>query len=894
MKSLLAALLAGMTDGALAQSILGDLEEERSRRRRRSRAGAAVWFWLALAAIVSRACIDRLAGRRAGRPAAFRSGGAGAFWRPGQWRREVRPALRSLRRTPWYAVTVTGVIALSMTLATTVFAVVDGVLFKPLPYPSPSELFGIEGWYSWATERGSSSPNAISRRDIDAWSAAVPDALIGACVLGTSSPLPDGDTVRSAMVDRAFLEVLGVRPLYGGFLPSHFETSAKIAPALISYKLWHARFGGQPSVLGTVVRSHSAPATGIEIVGVLPRDFVMPGASRIEPEVLLPLRTGRAPAERELRGIARLPAPLAAEPVRRRLDAAARSAMAGFIPRTPWPGLSETGRRRLGPYDEVRLVPFAEYLTDQQRPLFGIVFALAATLIGLAVVNVAGLAAARAQDRARELSVRRALGANRAAIARVVLVECGLLVSAGTAIGAALARPLLALTVRVLPDGLTLLKPAEIDARVLIFAVLAAAASTIAVSLWPVLMLDRFTRIAAGAASSARIAARARGWGAQSVVAAQVALAVTLAIGGALFIGSLARVWREDPGFSARDAATFRVSFGPTASVDRAIALAEEIRRLPGVRAAAAFSTPFLQRAWMGTMFERPAGRDDPPGLGADAVRIGPGFFDAARVRLLAGRYPTDDELRHNAPVVVVSQAIATAYWPDRPAVGATLRREGSPPRPYTVIGVVADTRMKALDAPPAGEIYESVQALTSMQTMMYFLSLSGDPGAGLVEIVAVIQRQHPELAASRSQLVEDALGESIRRRRFLSLLFGAFGVSALVIVGVGILGLMAMRSARRTRELGIRIAIGATRHAVIALLLREQMTGVLAGLAAGALIASWAVTVVRQNIYGSGVYDPTAWASAIGALLVIAVIGALIPARRASRVDPVTALRVD
>ena len=369
---------------------------------------------------------------------------------------------------------------------------------------------------------------------------------------------------------------------------------------------------------------------------------------------------------------------------------------------------------------------------------------------------------------------------------------------------------------------------------------------------------------------------------------------MTLAIGGALFIGSLARVWREDPGFSARDAATFRVSFGPTASVDRAMALADEIRRLPGVRAAAAFSTPFLQRAWMGTPFERPAGRDDPPGLGADAVRIGPGFFDAARVRLLAGRYPTDDELRHNAPVVVVSQAIASAYWPDRPAVGATLLREGSPPRPYTVIGVVADTRMKALDSPPAGEIYESAQALTSMQTMMYFVSLSGDPGAGLAEIVAVIQRQHPELAASRSQLVEDGLGESIRRRRFLSLLFGAFGVSALAIVGVGILGLMAMRSARRTRELGIRIAIGATPQSVIALLLREQMTGVLAGLAAGALVAAWAVRTLRQNIYGSDIYDPAAWAAAIAALLVIATIGALIPARRASRVDPVTALRVD
>ena len=201
---------------------------------------------------------------------------------------------------------------------------------------------------------------------------------------------------------------------------------------------------------------------------------------------------------------------------------------------------------------------------------------------------------------------------------------------------------------------------------------------------------------------------------------------------------------------------------------------------------------------------------------------------------------------------------------------------------------------MKALDSPPAGEIYESAQALTSMQTMTYFVSLSGDPGAGLAEIVAVIQRQHPELAASRSQLVEDALGESIRRRRFLSLLFGAFGVSALAIVGVGILGLMAMRSARRTRELGIRIAIGATRQSVIALLLREQMTGVLAGLAAGALVASWAVRTLRQNIYGSDIYDPAAWAAAIAALLVIATIGALIPARRASRVDPVTALRVD
>jgi putative ABC transport system permease protein len=875
-KSLLAAGLERVAGAELAQSILGDLEEERRRRSARSRTRAAFWFWFTLAIIVGRAWFGR---RR---------------WSPGRWRREIVPALRSLRRTPWYAVTVTGVMALSMALAASVFAIVDGVLFKPLPYARPAELFGIEGWFSWMSERGTTSLNAISRRDIEIWSAAVPEIQIAAAIFGTVAPLPDGDTVRSAMIDRAFLDVLGVRPLLGGFLPAHFETTAKIQPALISYRLWLARFGGQPSVLGTIVRFHRAPETGIEIVGVLPREFVLPGASRIEPDVLVPLRNGRAVGERNLRGIARLPAPLIAAAVRPRLDAAARSAMAGFVPRTPWPGISETARRRLGPYDEVRLVPFDEYLTSEQRPLFGVVFALAAALIGLAAINVAGLTAARTQDRARELSMRRALGASRAAIARVVLVECGLLVFAGTALGLALARPLLVLAVRLLPDGLTLFKPAEVDARVIVFALVVAAVATAAVALWPVLVLDRFTHAGGPGASSGRVAVRARGWGGRALVASQVALAMMLAIGGALFIGSLARVWREDPGFAAGDSATFRVSFGPSAPIDRALALADELRLLPGVRAAAAFSTPFLQRAWIGTPFERPAGRDDPPGLGADAVRIGPGFFEAARVRLLAGRYPTDDELRHNAAVALVSHAVATAYWPDRPAVGATLIREGTPPRPYTVIGVVSDTRMKALDALPAGEIYESVAALKSMETMTYFVAFAGDPAAGLPELVAAIQRRHPELAVSRSQLVDDGLGESIRRRQFQTLLFASFGVSALAIVGVGILGLMAMRSARRTREVGIRIAIGATRQSVTTLLVREQMAAILAGLAAGSVLAFWAARAVRQNVYGAAIYDPAAWAAAIVLLIAVAAIGAFIPARRASRVDPVRALRVE
>jgi putative ABC transport system permease protein len=886
----LSTVLARLSSTDLAQSILGDLEEERARRAvLSSKRRATLWFLRASVAVLVYVLARRLRDaftRRAGVPPRVFAA------RAGRWRRELQPALRSLRRAPWYSLTVVGVIALSMTLATTVFAIVDGVLFKPLPYLKPGELCGIEGWFSWSASRGTSSLNPISRRDIEAWSAAVPEMTIAASVLGTSSPLPDGDTVRSAQIDRAFLDVLGVRPLLGGFLPEHFEANAKIEPALISYRLWQSRFGGQPSVLGTIVRHHRAPDTGIEIVGVLPREFVMPGASRVEPEVLLPLGSRRALSGRELRGIARLPAPLTAAAVRPRLDAAARAAMAGFVPRPPWPGISDLARRRLGPYDEVRLVPFNEYLTDEQRPLFGLVLALAATLIGLAAINVAGLTAARTQDRARELSVRRALGASRLAVARVLLVESALLVCAGTALGAALAGPLLAAALRVLPDNLTLLKPAEIDGRVLAFAALAAVASTLAVALWPILTMDRFTRVTSDSTSGARVAVQARGWGGRVVVAAQVGLAVTLAIGGALFVGSLARVWGEDPGFSTHDSATFRVSFGPAGSADRAVALADEIRNVPGVRAVAAFSTPFLQRAWIGTPFARPAGRDDPPGLGADAVRIGPGFFEAARVRLLAGRYPTDDELRHAAPVVMVSQAVASAYWPDQPAVGQTLIREGQPPRPYTVIGVVADARLKALDARPAGEIYESVRLLTSVTSMMYFVSFTSDPSSGLSDVLGAISRRHPEYAASRSQLVDDALAESIRRRRFQTLLFASFGVSALVIVGVGILGLMAMRSARRTRELGIRIAIGATRESVIALLVREQVSSVIAGLAAGAVVSFWAVRAVRQHIYGDQVYDLTTWSAAVALLLVVAATGAFIPAYRASRVDPVSALR--
>jgi hypothetical protein len=273
-------------------------------------------------------------------------------------------------------------------------------------------------------------------------------------------------------------------------------------------------------------------------------------------------------------------------------------------------------------------------------------------------------------------------------------------------------------------------------------------------------------------------------------------------------------------------------------------------------------------------------------------IPISSGFFALTGLRAIDGRLPTDEEVDRGAPVAVVSERVAREYWPGQSPLGQTLSSKRAT---VTVIAVVRDARFQGLDEPSTGEIYvPAVLGVWTASAPTYLVRATIPDEAVLRSLIDAIRAFDPAASIRRAQDVEGALAQSIQRRRFQAGLFGVMAVSGLVVAGAGILGVTAASTARRTREMGVRLALGSSRERLLGLLLREQLAPVVAGLAIGGLVAAWAVGFARSSLYELSAYDPSVWTTAIAVVLGVAVLGTLVPALRAARVDPVQALRVE
>ncbi|MCR4376390.1 MAG: ABC transporter permease [Acidobacteria bacterium] len=798
MNDFLARLLIASSDAALADSILGDLEEGRRSRARRSRVAAALWFVCALGAILLRAFATRLW-------RAIRAGGPNAR----RWPMETRQALRSLGRTPWYTATVIGVVTLGMTLATTVFAIVDGVLLKPLPYPEADRLVSVQG--GWTAQPIWSDNVTASRSDAAAWAAAIPEADFARYTLGGRVQIDDGDPAPSAEVDERFLTLLGQPPLIGGFLAEHFSASASAMPVLVTYQTWQRRFGGDPSLVGRVISvDRERP---IQVVGILPVSFLFPSAAgRFVPAVITPLRSRPGDTDNRGRGtsvIAKLPANESARKMEARL-LDATLALAGRFPRRP-------GDRGLGPFDAVRVVPLDAALRSGSRQTFALVALAAALLMLLACLNVTGLAVARTQDRQRELALRRSLGGTARDLIRLLALENAIVVTIGSATGLAAAWPLVSAVQTLLPNSLVLLKPLAVDLRVVGFVAVAIGACTVLTTLWPIRVCIRanIRETIAGAGGSTR---QLGGFGRRGLVATQVAVGVILATAGGLLTMSLIRVWQEDPGYRVADTAALWLSERRDAPLPVVNDLLRDVRSLAEVTAAGGSDMWVLQRAVRGSSFTAPAGALEDSDV--ESIGITAGFLETTGLAPISGRWPTHAELLSGAPVVIVSERVARDYWRGAPAVGQFLARRD---QIFTVVGVVGDARYQALDVEPDGAIYYPMAASTTPELVNVFVTFRPGADRGLQSVLALLADRYPMFRVRRAQSVTETLADSIRLRQFRALLFGGFGLGGLVIVAVGVLGLSAMVAGRRTREVGVRLALGATPAAVAGLMVRQE-----------------------------------------------------------------------
>jgi putative ABC transport system permease protein len=699
--------------------------------------------------------------------------------------------------------------------------------------------------------------------------------------------------VRRADVDPFFFDALGVRLMVGGFSPEDFQSTAAISPALVTMAFWRDRFGDAAPATGQILTDEAG--RGIRIAGVLPETFLFPQASRaaFTPQVLVPLVRDPTSQGKSLRVLVRLAPDADAVSAAARVNGVVAAQAAARPPRALPPDLDARTRIVREGVDRGGLEPIDNALRSSSRARAWVVFTAVATLVLLACFNVTGLAIARTRGRHRDLAVRRALGARTRDLVRLLALESLAIVTTGTAAGLLLAWWALPLGARLFAgDFMLTLKPAVIDGRVAAFAALLALGGSLVVILLAARSVGRSglrPQLAEGAGGTRRAL---KGL---SIVSFEIAAAYLVTVVAALVVGSLIRAWSEETGFDVPDAAVLRLSPPPGASAPDIEQLISDVGRIPGVQAAGGIAHVFLQQGFNGSVFDSPPGRTPQEGpampFPIESVPVTHGFFPALGLTPRDGRLPTADEFNRGDPLIVVTETVVREYWPEQRAVGQVLMKDG---RPFEVVGVVNDLRLLSLDLAAQGGIFWPVAAMPEPRLSNIVMKLARDAAVDVHQVAATVRARCPDCWVRGSLTLQEALAESIRPRRFSAWLFSGFGVAALVIVGTGILGVVAMATTRRVREIGIRMALGASRSGVLAHLMREQLTPIALGLVMGGIAASWASTFLSSYLYRTEPGDPASWGAAAAAILIVACIGAFVPARRASRTDPAQVLRAE
>jgi putative ABC transport system permease protein len=817
----------------------------------------------------------------------------------------LRYALRALRHTPWYSVSAIAVLAVAIALGTVVFAVVDGLLFKPLPYKSPGELNVLRA-EAGALPRQDLSP--LAWQEIEGWTSAVPELAWTAVGARVSEYPWDGVAYKMATVDERFLEVLGIRPLLGGFVQADFDRTGwsstqrnVVRPVLISDRLWRRALGGDPGVVGrtVVVSERENQVFGVRIAGVLPPDFVYPiDSGDQQPDLLTPIpREERARHTRAFQLILRMPASVNSSSVRDRLATAT-----GDLARLKVPESSHGDGPARPNFDRVTLDPIGLSLASRVRPAFRLTFVAASVLLLAACLNVAALAAVRTVGRQRELLVRRALGATRWELAKVHLVEVGILGAAATGVAWMAAGPLLNRTQSLFPATLTLVKPPSLDERAMAAAVVFALTSVAVVALWPLFTAVRLeagppgrirTGVEAGSTST-RVSRRSAGL----LVSMQVALGFVLLIAGVLTVASLAAAMRNDLGYRSDRMilleASVRRYLSSADAQEQLESAAAFLNRVSGVEASAVstIQSTFLQQF-------NPGGSLIPEGwktaTNVNVRQVSSEFFDVMGLKLVEGRRPVAGEWQTGSSVALVGESAARALWPDRSALGRTLvpaRRRSGDGSPWSVIGVVADARFEGRDRDPAREVYLPGAIGPNRTGLLFHIRTRGDPEAMLTRLTRDLTAQG--MRVDRAATHAAGLFESIKDLALSAWLFAALALAALAVVVLGIGGLVAMSAVQRTREFGVRVALGATRGHVLRMLIREQFAAVINGIVAGGVISAWVVTFLRSQLYGIEPHNAIAWSLAAAMMIGVTLLAAAIPAIRATGRNPVDILRAE
>jgi putative ABC transport system permease protein len=817
--------------------------------------------------------IDRRRAARAGR----------SEWWGGLWH-DLRYAARGLRNRPAFTAIALGTLAIGIGANTAIFTVVDAALFRGLPYVEPDRLVHL--WESAPDHK--SERSEASYPDFEDWRAGQTTLAAiagyqtnGIALTGRDVPL----MLPITYVTPGFFDVLGVRAFVGRtFRESNDRIGDRVA--MLGYGLWQREFGGDPSIVGRTIALGGVPHT---VVGILPPAFHFAPAHGGDLWAITDLSRSyqRARGVHWLNVIGRLKDGVT--------PAQAVADMSAVVRRIAQKDPdSHTGR-------EAAVVPLHDQFVGSMRPLLLVLLSAVSIVLLIACANVAGLLLARATARQQELAVRAALGAGRARIARQLLTESVLLGALGGLLGLAVARVGVRALVAALPAqqriAMPYLEHLGVDLRVLGYALLVALATGIAFGLFPALQASRASLAPALAAAGGRSVSGRRRTVRNALVVGEVALTLVLLVGAGLLTQSLVRLLRVDPGFRPESVLTAAVLLPPARYADSTTItpfyreLVARIDALPGVSAVGLTSRLPLDWGNSGSyvVVGRPA---PPPGQRPSAsIRdVSTGYFRAMGIALLQGRdfRPQDG---WNAPrVIIVNRALARQQFGAQSPVGHQL---AFGPSARTIVGVVEDVPIDQIGEPAMPTIYRS--HLQYAERGMYMaVRTTTDPTSVAASIRGIVRVLDPDLPLAAVSTMERQIASSraVFMRRYSMFLVAGFGVVALVLSIVGIYGVISYSVTQRMRELGVRIALGAQRGDILAMILRDGTLLAGVGIALGVGVAFWLTRFLKALLFGIATTDVTTYAAVALLLAAVTLIASYVPARRATRVDPLVALR--
>jgi predicted permease len=802
---------------------------------------------------------------------------------------DLRYALRNLRKAPAFAALVVITLALGIGANSAIFSVVNGVVLRPLDYREPDNLVYISSNFpgeSYGAQFWMSAPEYLQYRERAESFADMGAYATGEVTLnGADSPI----RVPAAIATASLFTTLGVEPARGRLFTAEEDQPGGEAAFLISYELWQSAFGGRDDVVGESLLLNGSPST---LVGIMPPHFdVDDGGIQVWSPLQLDPENPGSPFSHYLFAIGRLRDGVTPQQAHAETDVLVASWQETY----PDSHIRPDGH-------EVQFQPLATQVVGDVRPALLTLLGAVGFVLLIACANVANLLLARAESRQREIGVRTALGAGRGRLLRQFITESTLMALLGGVVGLLAGRWAVGALLATNAGSIPRLAEIGLDGSVLVFTLAISLFTGALFGLAPLLHLTS-GNVTSALRESRTTAGSARHRLRKLLVVAEIALAVVLVVGAGLMLRSFAALQNVDPGFDASGLLTFRLYLpsstyaSPTDQMTFYRELEARLLEIPGAEEVTMMSgLPPVRRLNANTMqFEGIELGDEGPPSEVDYFQfVMNDYLSTMKIPLLEGRMLTASDSQAEAPVVVVNQAMADMYWPEG-AIGRRLRQGSNAPW-MTVVGVVGDVKNGGMAQEAGTELYFFAPQAAAMgfgqSTMNVVLRTSIDPTSLSEPARRAVWSLDPSLPLTNLQSMGDAVFGSMARSRFLTILLGVFGGLALALAAVGTYGVMSYFVAERRREMGIRIALGAESGGVLRLVLMQSLRIAALGLALGIGASFLLSRFVASWLYGISALDVTTFVAVPAVLALVAIAACLVPALRATRVDPIEVLK--